>query len=83
MVERTRLVRTVEKLWSAVGVPVERLILEIIIMRETKTEPLLLREIHVDRARIFALIEGVQFGRKPVSVLSNESGGIRKSRDRP
>src|SRR5262249_54827053 len=57
MVNRSRLVWPVEKLWGAVSVSVERLILEIIIRIETRSEPLFFGDIHVHRAHIFALVE--------------------------
>src|SRR5439155_2261677 len=60
------------ELWSAVSIPVERLILQIVVVCGVETQALFVREVYVRTHRVFPLVERVPLGAKPVTVPSNE-----------
>ena len=72
MIQRTGFVRSIEELWSAVSIPVERLILQIVVVCGVETQALFVREVYVHTHRVFPLVERVPLGAKPVTVPSNE-----------
>src|SRR6266852_5132188 len=61
-----------EKLGSAVGIAIERLVLQICVIHRVKPEALLLREVYIDTNGILALVERVQLRGKPVAVAADK-----------
>ena len=76
VIERARLVRTIEELWRPIRVPVQRLVLEVVVVCEAETQALLVSQVHVNCSRVFPLVESVQFGSKPVAA-ANQCVGNR------
>ena len=77
MAQRIGLVRTVKKLWRAIAVAVQRLILEIGVLLPSKRHSLLGRQVDIDGRCVLALMLRVQSGRKPVPVAADEVRQVR------
>jgi hypothetical protein len=80
VVQRIGLVRPVKKLWRAIGIAVQRLILQIRIILAPECEPLPVRQVRIKRKRVLSLIVSVESRGKPVAVAANE---IREVWNRP
>src|SRR5262249_56349303 len=71
VVQRIGLVRPVKKLWRAIGIAVQRLILKISIVLPAECEALPRREVRIERHRVLSLIVRMESCGKPVAVAAN------------
>src|SRR5215813_6258434 len=72
VVQRVGLVRPIKELWRAIGIAVQRLILQIRIVLPPECKPLPPRQVRIHGQRVLSLIVSMGSRGKPVAVSANE-----------